>query len=174
MLRCGLPALLPSGTLGRLPAVPVDGRFGLQMVHADDVADAILRVVEQRAVGAFNLAAEPLVRGRDIATAVGGRPVPVPQGLARALVEGTWHAHLHPLDPGWVDMALQAPWVDSGRAHTVLGWHPVHTSRDVLEELVRGMAIGAGADTGALRPRKVADGIRRSITQGSVARRTLT
>jgi nucleoside-diphosphate-sugar epimerase len=175
MLRCGAPALLPSRVLRHVPVVPVDARFGLQMVHADDVADAVVRVVEARATGPFNLAADRLVRGPDVAAVLRARPVPVRQEVARAGMAASWHAHLHPLDPGWVDMALQAPWVDTSRARDVLGWEPLHTGLDVLEELVRGMANGAGGSpTGALRPRRVADGLWRALVRGTVARRVLT
>lgn len=174
MLRCGAPAVFPARVLNRLPVVPVDERFGIQLVHADDVADVIVRILERRAAGAFNVAAEPVLRGRDVADVLGGRPIPVRQEVSRALLAAAWRAHVNPLDPGWVDMALQAPWVDSGRARELLGWTPRHDARDVLRELVSGMALGAGSGTSALRPRRLGDGIRRCVTRGSVAQRTLT
>jgi nucleoside-diphosphate-sugar epimerase len=66
------------------------------------------------------------------------------------------------------------PWVDSGRARAELGWRPRHTALEVLDELVRGMVDGAGGRSPALRPRRVLDGLRRTLTAGSVARRRLT
>lgn len=174
MLRCGAPALLPARALRWVPVAPVDRRFGLQMVHADDVADVVVRVVEQRAAGAFNVASEPVLSAWDIAAALGAKPVRVRQELTRAAAAAVWHAHVGPLDPGWVDMALQAPWVDSSRARQLLGWTPRHDARAVLAEVVRGMAQGAGGDTAALRPRRLGDGVIRSVTRGSVARRRLT
>jgi nucleoside-diphosphate-sugar epimerase len=174
MLRCGALAVFPGRLLSWLPVVPVDERFGIQLVHAEDVADAVVRVLERRAAGAFNVAAPPVLRGRDVATALGGKPIHVRQELSRALVAATWHAHVSPLDPGWVDMALQAPWVDTSRATELLGWRPRHPAEAVLDELVRGMVSGSGSQTSALRPRRAVDGIRRALTQGSVAWRRLT
>lgn len=174
MLRCGAPAPFPGALVGHLPVVPVDERFGLQLVHSDDVADALTRVVEQHAVGSFDLAAEPVLRGADFADALHARPIRLSQDVARATMSALWRAHLSPLDPGWVDMAQQAPWVAGVRARDELGWKPLHSARDVLHDLVRGMAAGAGLGTGALRPRTVADGIRRAALGGSVARRSLT
>jgi len=72
-------------------------------------------------------------------------------------------------------MALQAPWVDSRRARSALGWRPTQSGCDVLQELVQGMVTGAGGDdTGALRPRHGRDGLRRALSEGPVAHRTLT
>lgn len=174
MLRCGLPGVVPGALLRHVPVVPVDPAFGIQLVHARDVADAVVRVVERRASGAFNLAAEPLLRGHDIAAALGARPVPLRQEHTRAVLAAAWRAHLHPLDPGWVDMALQAPWVDTTRAREELGWRPRHTAREVLAELVRGMADGAGTASPALRPRRVLEAVTRGLRAGTVARRELT
>jgi nucleoside-diphosphate-sugar epimerase len=136
------PALFPARVLRHVPFVPVDGRFGIQMVHADDVADVVVRVLEQRAAGAFNVASEPVLSAWDIAAALDARPVRVRQEATRAAAGAVWRAHLSPLDPGWVDMALQAPWVDSSRARDLLGWTPRHDAHDVLSEVVQGMAKG--------------------------------
>ena len=174
ILRCGAPAAFPGPFVGRLPLVPVDERFGLQLVHSDDVADALTTIVEGRVPGSFNLAAEPVLRGPDFAEALRAHPVRLRQQAARAAMNVLWRGRLSPLDPGWVDMAQQAPWVTSARARDVLGWTPAHSAGDVLDELVRGMADGAGLGQGALRPRRVWDGIRRTASQGPVSRRRLT
>jgi len=174
MLRCGTPSLLPGRALKLLRLVPVDERFGIQLVHADDVADVVARILERRAAGAFNVAAEPVLGADDIAAALGAKQVHVRRELTRAAAAAAWRAHLSPLDPGWVDMALQAPWVDTSRARDLLGWAPRRDAHQVLRELLAGMTVGAGSDTAALRPRRVADGVRRALTGGSVSRRALT
>lgn len=171
MLRCGAPAVLPARAL-RL--VPVDRRFGIQLVHADDVADVVVRVIEEEAAGPFNVAAEPVLSAWDVATALGAKPIRLRQELTRASAAAVWHGHVSPLDPGWVDMALQASWLDSSRARDLLGWAPRHDAHAVLAEVVRGLARGAGRSSAALRSRRVLDGILRSAVRGSVARRRLT
>lgn len=92
------PALFPARVLRHVPFVPVDGRFGIQMVHADDVADMVVRVLEQRAAGAFNVASEPVLSAWDIAAALDARPVRVRQEATRAAAGAVWRAHLSPLD----------------------------------------------------------------------------
>ena len=41
--------------------------------------------------------------------------------------------------PGWVDMALAVPLLDSGRAREELGWRPRYTSTDAMLELLEGL-----------------------------------
>lgn len=170
MLRGGTPLAFPGAVLRRLPAAPYDQTFGLQLVHAGDVADAIVRAVERGADGPFNVAGEPVVLADDILDALSARRLPLASRHARQLLAAAWSARLSPLDPGWVDMALQAPWVDSTRARDVLGWVPRHDARAVLRELVDGMADGAGTVSPALRARRLPDGLR-SLLGGTTPHR---
>jgi len=55
-------------------------------------------------------------------------------------------------DPGWVDLCLDSPLVDSTRARTVLGWEPTRTSLEALRELLQGIREGAGLRTPPLAP----------------------
>jgi nucleoside-diphosphate-sugar epimerase len=174
MLRCGLPAWLPGALVDHVPVAPLDPTFGIQLVHAADVASAVRLAVEQRAAGAFNLAGEHVLRGRDLVEALRSRPSGALGGHARRGIAMAWRAHLAPLDPGWVDMALSSPWMATTRAREVLGWQPRQDARAVLHELLLGMAVGAGTPSPALRPRRVWPDLRRSLRHGSVARRTRT
>ena len=103
-----------------MPVLPVDGRLRLQLVHADDVATAIRLAVEQRRPGAFNLAADGVLRVEDLAEALHARHVPVPLGVLRRLADLSWRAHLQQVDVGWLDMAYGAPLLDSTRARAAI------------------------------------------------------
>src|SRR3954452_22723114 len=59
LLRYAVPAIVPAAVLDHVPVVPLDRRLTMPMVHADDVADAIARDLDQQVGGAFNLAAAP-------------------------------------------------------------------------------------------------------------------
>jgi UDP-glucose 4-epimerase len=65
-----LSPLVPPRVLGRrwLP-VPLWPGLRLQLVHADDVAQAIRLILTERAAGPFNLAADPVLRAADVAGA---------------------------------------------------------------------------------------------------------
>ena len=171
LLRYGLPALVPSALLRHVPVVPVDAGLVVPMVHADDVADALARVLEARAPGAFNLAAEPPVTAQDVADVLGARLVHVPSAAVRAAVSASWHARVQPLDPGWIDLGYASPLLDCSRARTELGWTPATDAVSVLEETVRGMQEAASGASAVLRPRTVLGSLARAVRQGPVSSR---
>jgi hypothetical protein len=78
--------------------------------------------------------------------------VPVRAGLLRALADVTWRLRLQPSPPGWVDLALGVPIMDTTRACRELGWAPVHEAGSALLELIHGIREGAGARTPPLEP----------------------
>ncbi|MGI8535432.1 MAG: NAD-dependent epimerase/dehydratase family protein [Mycobacteriales bacterium] len=173
LLRYGVPGYLPAAALRHVPLLPVDRRLRIQVVHTDDAADAVVRVLEQRATGAFNLAAEPPITRDDIADALGARPVDLPRPVLRGLTAATWYAHLQPLDPGWVDLAFDVPLMDSSRAREELGWHPLVDARDALAEVVRAMSETASTPSPALRPRSLSEQFARLVRLGPITRRRL-
>jgi nucleoside-diphosphate-sugar epimerase len=154
--RYFLGPFVPTRLLRRvpLPVLPLPERLRFQVVHADDLADALARILERVPGGAFNVADEPVLRARDLALALSSpRHVPVSRRLVRAAAAATYRARLHPVQPGWVDLGLGVPVMDTTRAREELGWRPFHAARDVLVELLDGIRDHAGAPSGALRRR---------------------
>jgi nucleoside-diphosphate-sugar epimerase len=173
ILRYLLPPWVPAAAVRHLPLLPLDRRLVAPMVHTDDVADAVVRVLATGATGAFNLAAEPPVTRDDIASELAARPVHVPARLVRAAAALAWRARLQPLDPGWLDLAFSVPLLDTGRARSVLGWEPATDARAALHDLVAGMADAAGAPSPALRPRSVVEQLTRMVRSGPTGDRRL-
>ncbi len=171
LTRYGLPAYLPARLLPYLPVLPLDRRFAVPVVHADDVADALARAVERRPGGAFNVAAdEPMTRAT-VADVLHARALQVPAPVLRAVVAGTWRTRLQPLSPGWIDLAFAVPLQDTTRARRELGWRPAVGARTALEQAVQGMADNTGTDSPALRPRSVVDRVAALVRNGPVSRR---
>lgn len=148
-----LGRLLPvRAVLGhRLPLLPVPRGLAFQAVHTSDVADAVVRALTRDVRGAFNLAADPVLTDREIAAALGARPLAVPPALARAAAAASWHLHLQPSEPGWLDLALACPIMDTARARTELGWRARVTSTAALAELLAAIDADEAAATAQLR-----------------------
>jgi nucleoside-diphosphate-sugar epimerase len=134
-----LPAKLLD-TLRKVPGVtPVlpDHGIPFQLVHHDDVADALLGAVLGRGTpGIYNLAAPGTVSLSDIAAELGWRTFRIPKGAvdvtARVL------ARIPPLavEAGWLE-ALRTPMLmDCTRAHRELNWQPAHDARATLHDMV--------------------------------------
>jgi UDP-glucose 4-epimerase len=142
--------LLPSPLVhpSAIPVLPLPQGLALQAVHSLDVGEAYrLAATSPEARGAYNVAAEPVLDGPELARLLRARPVTVPAKLLRAAATATWRARLQPTPPGWLDMGMDVPLLDSGRAREELGWSPRHGAGETLLELLDGLRRSAGFDT---------------------------
>jgi UDP-glucose 4-epimerase len=145
---------LPSPLVRRelIPVVPRTERLVFQAVHSADVGDAYRLAALSEAKGAFNVAAEPVLDGDELARVLAARPIPVHPGLLRAGAALSYRLHLQPSEPGWLDMGLAVPVMDTARIRRELGWEPRRGADEALRELLAGMREGAGIDTPPLAP----------------------
>jgi UDP-glucose 4-epimerase len=132
---------------GLIPVVPRISGLRFQAVHSRDVGEAYRQAVVRDVRGAFNLAADPVLDPERLSEALGARPVDLPPRIARALVDWSWKLRLQPSPPGWLDMALRVPLLDSARARQELGWHPRVDSVEALLALMEGMRRSEGLQT---------------------------
>jgi nucleoside-diphosphate-sugar epimerase len=102
----------------------------LQLVHHDDVGEALRRcVVGDGPPGTYNLAADDVLTLVDLAREVGVLALPLPEGAAE------WPARALsalPLPPPlqWVQAATTPMIMDTTRARERLGWRPRHSGLD--------------------------------------------
>jgi nucleoside-diphosphate-sugar epimerase len=161
--------LLP-GSLMRpalLPVVPDVEGLVFQAVHSHDVGDAYRLALVNDVSGPFNIAADPELDPAELARILGARRVKVPARALRAAAAASFKLRLQPSEPGWLDMGLNVPLMDTTRAREVLGWEPRHSAADALLELLAGMREGAGLETppleaggaGPLRAREFLSGV---------------
>jgi UDP-glucose 4-epimerase len=118
-----------------------------QVVHSYDVGEAFRQAVVRDVRGAFNVAAEPVLDAHEVGRILGARPLPISARAARTGVELAWRLRLQPITPGWLDMALNVPIMDTMRARTELGWSPQRSAEDALLDLLEGLRTGADFPT---------------------------
>lgn len=135
-----------------VPVVPDTPGLRFQAVHSFDAGEAYRLAVLSGERGAFNIAADPVLDPDVLADTLHARKLPLSRQLLRQLGAGSYRLHLHPADPGWLDLALNVPLMDSSRARRELGWHPKRSSREALLELFEGLRHGAGLPTAPLSP----------------------
>jgi UDP-glucose 4-epimerase len=136
-----------------IPVIPAHPRLVFQAVHSYDVGEAYrLAVVRDDAHGAFNVAAEPVLDPDELGRLLGARRVRVPGALLRGGAALSYRLRLQPTEPGWVDMGLGVPLMDSSRARRELGWTPRRSAAEALLDLLEGIREGAGLETPPLEP----------------------
>jgi len=137
-----LYAFLPPGTR-RLPLFapwfprafpnPIQGgRFLIQTVHEDDVADAFRLATINDAPGAFNLAGDGVLGARDVASIMRAIVVPIPLFGAKQLLDLAWRLRISNVNGDWINLMRYPILVDTTRAKTQLGWTPKFTSDSAL------------------------------------------
>lgn len=144
------PALLKLLSRRLLPVLPLPAGMALQFVHADDVGDAVIRLIQRRARGSFNIAAD-ILDSDAIAGLVGARRVDVNPRAARRVISALSRAGLVALTPGWYDVATNTPLMDTSKARGELGWAATRSSTTSARELIDGLAhgfVGTSAATG--------------------------
>ncbi len=160
--RLFLGRLVPAALLRRgvLPLLPLPRGLCFQAVHADDVADAYVAAVTGTASGAFNLAADPVLRPADIGALFAARPLEVPVRAMRAALAVAHASHAVPASPGLLDLLQSVPVMDTGRARAELGWTPRHDAHGA----VRSFLEAVGSEPGVTPPLSRAwPGVRQSV-----------
>lgn len=121
--------------LARLPipvAAPV-ADLPLQLVHEDDVGQALLRcVVAAGPPGAYNIAGDGVLGLREIVRELGVLPLPAPTGPVRLAARVAALVPFLPSVAEWVVAAAQPAIMDCGRAKRDLGWRPRYTGMSAL------------------------------------------
>ncbi len=133
---------------GLIPFLPVTARLRFQAVHTDDLAEAYrLAITNSSARGAFNVAADPVLDGETLGSVLRARQLPVPSSMLRGGAAASFHLRAQPTEPGWVDLGLGVPIMDTTRIRSELGWEPRKTATEAFAELFDGLRDGADLDT---------------------------
>jgi UDP-glucose 4-epimerase len=105
----------------------------MQFVHVDDVAEALIRLLEGRHTGVFNVAADGYLSVVEASDLIGLTPRRVPYTLFKRLADALWKARVTEAPAGQLEFVIH-PWVASNeKLKTTTGWTPRWTSREVFE-----------------------------------------
>ncbi|MDX6358073.1 MAG: hypothetical protein QOH37_1127 [Nocardioidaceae bacterium] len=110
----------------------------LQLIHQEDVAEALrLCVVGAGAPGAYNIAADDVVTGVDVARELGLRAFRIPGGPVAAMARVAARLPYLPSGAQWVEVMGHPAIMDTTKAKTELGWRPRHTAIEALRSTIR-------------------------------------
>jgi nucleoside-diphosphate-sugar epimerase len=130
---------LLGGRLRRLPVplpAPVPD-LPLQLVHEDDVGQALLQcVVGAGPPGAYNIAGDGVLSAVDVARELGIIPLPVPARAGQSVAGALARVPFLPSRAGWVEAASHPAVMDTSRAKERLGWAPRYTGLEALRDTI--------------------------------------
>jgi len=121
-----------------LPVPMLTPNVKLQLIHEDDVGQAIVKcVLAAGPPGAYNIAGDGVVSGADIARELGLTPIPIPgrivETAARAAASVPWPPFM-PASAEWVEAFSHPAIMDTSRAKRELGWQPRFTGLEALRK----------------------------------------
>ncbi|MDP9068408.1 MAG: NAD-dependent epimerase/dehydratase family protein [Actinomycetota bacterium] len=127
------------GTIPLLRPVIPDPGVPFQLVHADDVAQALLAAIRGgRVPGTYNLAADGEITLSDLAHALGWYAMPIPELAVDLTARIVSRVPLLPARASWIG-ALRVPvLMDTTKAKMNLGWEPQYDAFDTLADTIQG------------------------------------
>jgi nucleoside-diphosphate-sugar epimerase len=120
------------------PVLPDPG-ITFQLVHQDDVAQALVAAVTGRGEpGIYNLAGDGSISFGDLASAIGWYSVPVPGFAVGATAEVVARIPFAPAEFQWINAARVPVIMDTQKARELLGWSPAYDTPETLADTVEG------------------------------------
>ena len=121
---------------------PFRADFGLpdppmQFLHIGDLAEALIRLLDGRHRGAYNVAADGYITVAEAGDMIGLRPWRVPYRLYKRLAAALWDTYVTDAPPGQLEFIIH-PWVASNqKLKDATGWTPRYTSRETFALTMR-------------------------------------
>jgi nucleoside-diphosphate-sugar epimerase len=113
----------------------------MQFIHEDDVGQALLKcVLGEGPPGAYNIAADDVLTGADVARVFGLSPVSIPGRVIHTAARAAASLPKPPFTPpaaDWVEALSHPAIMDTSKAKDELGWHPTYTAVQALQETVK-------------------------------------
>lgn len=143
----------------------------LQLIHEDDLADAITRLLLGKHAGAFNATGDGTLTWQECAELNGLKVRTLPYGLAHRLAALQWRLRAKSSETPAGNLAfIRYGWVCSNRKlKDTLGWEPEHDTRETFLQTMRAKGVipaAAGAEPRELPALKSSNGADREPVAG--------
>jgi nucleoside-diphosphate-sugar epimerase len=105
----------------------------LQLLHEEDMADALALAVARDLDGVYNVASDGWLSAGEVAALSGKKRVEIPEAVAFSMAERMWRGGITTAPPGELHYVMH-PWVVDNARLRAAGWAPAHTNRETLLE----------------------------------------
>jgi nucleoside-diphosphate-sugar epimerase len=119
----------------------------LQLVHEDDVVTAIVGLLDAKESGAFNVAADGLIKAREAAELIGTKVREMKFRTVYRIYALAWRLHAPRVGaPSGSLHFIRHPWVVSNeKLKAATGWKPQYDTREVYVQTMRAKGLIEGA-----------------------------
>jgi UDP-glucose 4-epimerase len=146
----------------RRPRVRGEGA-PVQVLHVDDLVDALVRTVTADHPGVFDVAAAGWLGTDEVRTLLTRGALPAaPPDVVRRVLARSWRSGIADVPPAVLPYLVQ-PWVIATDRLEAIGWRPAHTNEETLLETHDAL----GAD--AIPTMKIAAAAGAAVVLGAVA-----
>jgi UDP-glucose 4-epimerase len=109
----------------------------VQFIHEEDVAEAIALAIEKQIRGVFNVVGPGAVPMSVAIRETGGKPLTLPEPLARAIISRLYHYKLYPFPPGAIDFVKYPCTLDGTHFHKETGFQPLFGLKEIFASVTR-------------------------------------
>jgi nucleoside-diphosphate-sugar epimerase len=132
VVGAGATSVFAAAATGRPPVRLRGAGAPVQVAHVDDVARALLVVIEDAHPGVFNVASDGWLAAEDARALQTGRHLPsLPSEAAERVLQALWNSGLGEAPPSVVPL-LEHAWVVSNDRMKDLGWAPEHSNEEAI------------------------------------------
>jgi len=127
------------GTYLKLWRVPTMIGFDpmMQFIHEEDVTEAIAMAIEKQIRGVFNVVGPGAVPLTVAIRETGAKALPLPEPLARFLIDRAFRYGFYPFPPGAIDFIKYPCTLDGSRFVKETGFSPLFGLREIFASVTR-------------------------------------
>jgi UDP-glucose 4-epimerase len=109
----------------------------MQFIHEEDVAEAMAIAIEKRIRGVYNVVGPGSVPMSVAIRETGGKPIHLPEPLARMVIDQLFRYKLYPFPAGAIDFVKYPCTLDGSRFLKETGFQPLFGLREIFASVTR-------------------------------------
>ena len=121
----------------KIGGLPMGRQAHNQLIHEEDLGEALYRVFQQDVPGVYNVTADDAVPTAWCFREAGVRVVPLPTALLRGVANLAFKLRLFPAGGGWASLGEYTIYGSSEKFKRATGWRPRYTSEQAFRDYLQ-------------------------------------
>jgi UDP-glucose 4-epimerase len=121
----------------KIGSLPMGSRAYLQLIHEEDLGEAMFLAFQKDIPGVYNVAADDAVSSRWCFKKAGMFVIPLPMFLLKPLADLSFKLKLFPAGGGWAKLSEHTIFTLCDKFKNVTGWKPKYTSVETFNHYLK-------------------------------------